>query len=208
MTGSDGKAHVLDAQGEDITARLTGGTLGGAIATRDNTLPGFSAALDTLASQFATAMNAAQAAGFDGNGAAGSPMFTLPPGGSGAAAGIGMALGNGAGVAVSSDGSTGSSGNLQNLLAVQTNALPSGATPTDAYATLVGTVGSAGSQVNAELTAVTASRQQLQTQRDSTSGVSIDEETTNLIRYQQAYTAAAKVISTIDSLFSVLNNIT
>ena len=41
----------------------------------------------------------------------------------------------------------------------------------------------------------------LNAQQTSVSGVSVDEESANLIRYQQAYEAAAKVVSTISSLF-------
>lgn len=206
-TGADGVAHVLNAEGDDITSQLTGGTLGGAITTRDQTLPGLSQQLNTLASQFATAMNAAQAQGYDVNGNAGGPMFDLPADPTESAGGISVALTSGSDIAVSSDGSADSSGNVQNLLAVQTNDLGTGATPTDAYANLVQDIGNAGSEVNSNLTATSASLQQLQTQQDSESGVSIDEETTNLIRYQQAYTAAAKVVSTINDLYTVLNNI-
>jgi flagellar hook-associated protein 1 FlgK len=203
---SDGTAQVLDAQGNDITSTLTGGTLGGAIAVRDNTLPALSSQLDALATQLATAVNSAQASGVDLNGIAGGAIFSLPSTGS-AAAGISMALADGSGIAVSSDGSTGSSGNLAALLSVQSTALPSGATPTDAYASLVANIGSTGEQANNELTATTASLQQLTSQQQSESGVSIDEETSNLTRYQQAYSAAARVISTVNDLYTTLMNI-
>lgn len=43
-------------------------------------------------------------------------------------------------------------------------------------------------------------------QRDSVSGVSIDEEMTNLIQYQHAYSANAKIISTVDELLDVVVN--
>ena len=39
------------------------------------------------------------------------------------------------------------------------------------------------------------------------SGVNLDEELTQLIIYQQAYSAAARVITTNQQLFDVLNNI-
>ncbi|MHC1682449.1 MAG: flagellar hook-associated protein FlgK [Clostridiaceae bacterium] len=44
------------------------------------------------------------------------------------------------------------------------------------------------------------------TQRDSVSGVSIDEEMGNLIQYQHAYSANAKIISTVDELLDVVVN--
>jgi flagellar hook-associated protein 1 FlgK len=64
-------------------------------------------------------------------------------------------------------------------------------------------VGSLTSDANAESTATTASLLQLNDQLSSVSGVSIDEESANLITYQQAYEAAARVVSTLQSLFSI-----
>ena len=81
-TAPDGSAHVLDSEGNDITNELGGGTIGGAITARDNTIPALSQQLDTLASQFATAMNAAQAAGYDASGNPGVAIFTVPATGS------------------------------------------------------------------------------------------------------------------------------
>ena len=205
-TTPDGTAHVLDGQGNDITDKLSGGTIGGAITARDTTLPALSQQLDTLASQFASAMNNAQAAGYDLNGNPGVAMFTVPATGS-EAAGITVALTTGSQIAASSDGLAGSSGNIKALLAVQSTNLPSGANPTDSYASLVGNVGFAGSQVSSALAATTSSVQQLTSQKDSESGVSIDEETANLIRYQQAYSASARVISTINDIYTILMNL-
>jgi flagellar hook-associated protein 1 FlgK len=64
-------------------------------------------------------------------------------------------------------------------------------------------VGSLTSNANAESTATTASLLQLNDQLSAVSGVSIDEESANLITYQQAYEAAARVVSTIQELFTV-----
>jgi flagellar hook-associated protein 1 FlgK len=202
-TGSDGMTHVLDRNGADITSSLTGGDLGGSIQTRDQTISGLLKQLDTLANQFGTAMNAAQASGYDQNGNAGQNLFTVSSTVAGSAASIKMAVTDPALIAASSDGSSGSNGNLTNLSAVQTSALASGQTPGDAYASLVYQVGSLTSNANAESTATTSSLLQLNDQLSSATGVSIDEESANLITYQQAYEAAARVVSTIQSLFSV-----
>jgi flagellar hook-associated protein 1 FlgK len=159
-------------------------------------------------------MNAAQAMGKDQNGNTGGNFYTLPatPAATvppavdpypGAAADIKMAITDPTLIAASSDGTAGSNGNLANLSAVQTTALPAGETPGDAYASLVYQVGSLTSSANAESTATTASLAQLNTQLSSVSGVSIDEESANLITYQQAYEAAARVVSTIQELFTV-----
>ena len=48
---------------------------------------------------------------------------------------------------------------------------------------------------------------QYENQRDSYSTVSLDEEATNLIRYQEMYNAAAKIMSTFSELYDTLVNI-
>jgi flagellar hook-associated protein 1 FlgK len=44
-------------------------------------------------------------------------------------------------------------------------------------------------------------------QRDAVSGVSLDEEMTNLIKFQKAFEASAHLISTIDEMLSTVVNI-
>jgi flagellar hook-associated protein 1 len=46
----------------------------------------------------------------------------------------------------------------------------------------------------------------LDTQRQQTSGVSLDEETVNLMMYQKAYQAAARVITVMDGMLDTLIN--
>jgi flagellar hook-associated protein 1 FlgK len=48
---------------------------------------------------------------------------------------------------------------------------------------------------------------QLNTQRESISGVSLDEEMINLIKFQQAYAASARMITVIEEMFDVLQRI-
>jgi len=201
-TGSGGMQEVTQ-NGQDITSSLTGGSLGGTLQVRDSELPTLQTKLDNLASQFSSALNTANQAGFDSTGSAGQAFFSTA-GNIGAAASIRVALTSPSQIAASSDGTVGSSGNLSNLLAVQNTELPSGMTPLDAYSDIVYTVGSASSQAQSNNTATNAALSQLQTQQSSISGVSIDEETTNMMQYQQTYQAAAKVVSTVDSLYSIL----
>jgi flagellar hook-associated protein 1 FlgK len=47
---------------------------------------------------------------------------------------------------------------------------------------------------------------QLTTRVQEVSGVSIDEEATNMIQYQHAYQAAARVITTMDEMLNTLIN--
>lgn len=196
--GPSGMTDV-SSQGQDITSSLQGGQLGGDLQVRDTVIPGLLSQIDTLASQFATSINAAQATGYDLNGNAGQPIFS-DTAGAGAASNLTVTMTDPNLIAASSDGTQGSNGNVANLLAVQTQALPSGETPVNAYANLVSQTGNLTSQAYAELTASTASLNQLNDQLGAVSGVNLDEETTNLLNYQRAYEAAARVITTVDEL--------
>jgi flagellar hook-associated protein 1 FlgK len=205
-TGSDGFQQVIDSNGNNITSSIQGGTLGGAIQVRDQTIPGLLSQLNTLASQFAAAFNSAQAEGTDSNGKTGAAFFTVPSNSNDAAAGIGVAITDPSQIAISSDGSAGSSGNVSNLTAALTANLPSGQTAAGAYASLVFQVGNAASNASSQSTAIGDNLTQLTTQQGSVSAVSIDEETTNLERYQTAYEAASRIISTIQVLNNALLN--
>jgi len=203
VTGSDGMAHIFDSAGNDITDSIQGGELGGTIQVRDTDISGMLQQLDTLASQLASAFNNAQASGYDQNGNAGANFFSIPSGTAGSAGAISMAISDPALIAASSDGSSGSNGNLANLSAIQNNPLPSGQTPTDSYASLVYQVGSLTANANSQSTATAASMAQLTDQWNSVSGVSVDEEASNLVQFQQSYEAAARVITTVQALFQV-----
>jgi flagellar hook-associated protein 1 len=195
-----GVQHIIDAQSNDITSQISSGKLAGVLQVRDQQIPSVLANLDTLASAISTAINSAQQTGFDLNGAAGGNLFTLPPAGPGAAAGMGVAITDPSLIAASSDGSPGSNGNLANLLSVQDQPVAGGKTPTNYYASLVFQVGSAVANTSAESDASTQILQQLQDQRSAVSGVSLDEEAANMIRYQGAYDAAARVVSAINDM--------
>jgi flagellar hook-associated protein 1 len=200
-TGSNGFQQVIDTSGNNITSAIQGGQLGGAIEIRDQVIPNYLNQLNTLATQFGDAFNAAQAEGSDSNGNTGGNFFDVPS--TDAAAGISVAITDPSQIAISSDGTAGSNGNVANLSAAVNDALPSGQTAAQTYASLVYQVGDATSNASAQSSAIGQTLEQLTDQQSSVSGVSIDEETTNLIRYQTAYEAAARIVSTVQALSTV-----
>ena len=109
-------------------------------------------------------------------------------------------ISNPAELAASSDGSPGSNGNLVQLLAVQNQPITGGQSPTDFYAGMVFRVGSKVANASAVRDASDLILRQLEDQRSSISGVSMDEEAANLIRYERAYQAAARVISAVNEI--------
>ena len=199
--------HEIYSQGTNITAALSSGQLGGTLQARDQEIPAIQTQLDTLASGLANAVNGVQAAGFDLNGVAGTNLFTAPPAsGTGAAASLSVAITDPALIAASSDGTAGSNGNAEAMYAVSTQPVIGGQTPTDYYSGVVFNVGNETSNASAEQTASSQVLQQLNDQRSSISGVSLDEEAANMVQYQNAYAASAQVVTAInDMMYAVIN---
>lgn len=199
-----GVQHIF-AQGVDITGKLTSGSLAGVLQVRDQKIPGLLSGLDSLAAGLANALNTANRSGSDLNGNAGGNLFVPPPvSGQGAAASLAVQITNPSLIAASSDGSPGSNGNVAVLLAVHDQAVVGGQTPTDFYANLIFGVGSDVSNGSAQLDASQLILNQLQNQRGSISGVSLDEEAANMVNYQRAYDAAARMVDTVNQMLETL----
>lgn len=105
----------------------------------------------------------------------------------------------------------GSNVNMANMASLFTKKLmfaDGGGSPSETimggYSTMASNVGMyvRGSEI--QLMAQENVHQQIMTQRESISGVSLDEEAANLVRFQQAYEAAAQIISTSQSMFQTL----
>jgi len=72
------------------------------------------------------------------------------------------------------------------------------------YSQLIAQVGTAGSQANTALTAQQSILDQATASQQSLSGVNMDEEAANLLRFQQSYAASAQVINTANTIFNSL----
>lgn len=70
----------------------------------------------------------------------------------------------------------------------------------DTYQGIINTVGNQTAAATTQAKASQAVQDTLQSQRDSLSGVSLDEEMVNLMKQQTAYQGAARLISTVDQL--------
>lgn len=75
------------------------------------------------------------------------------------------------------------------------------------YAQMVNFVGNKAREAQISNSAADAAVQQATNQQQSVSGVNLDEEAANLLRYQQAYQAAGKVVQMASTLFDTLLNI-
>jgi flagellar hook-associated protein 1 FlgK len=86
----------------------------------------------------------------------------------------------------------------------QANGSLNGQTFVEYYSSVVGGFGQALSGANTQVSNHETVSSALLKQRDSISGVSIDEEMTNLITYQKAYQASAKIVTTVDEMLDTI----
>jgi flagellar hook-associated protein 1 FlgK len=76
----------------------------------------------------------------------------------------------------------------------------------DYFADAAGRIGSLGERAKTALETENLIMKQLRDMRDSVSGVNIDEELSNMIKYQHGYAAAARFITTVNSMLDTLIN--
>ena len=164
-------------------------------------------ALDTLAYSIGSAVNAQNAAGLDAGGNPGGNLFILPATASGAAATIALATTDPKAIAAAAtgEGSSGST-NAGALASLATSSIINGQSASAYFASFLAQVGSAAASAANNSTVQQTSLTQLTTQQSTLSGVSLDDEASNLTEYQRSYEAAAKVFSIVDELMaSALN---
>lgn len=95
---------------------------------------------------------------------------------------------------------------LQNLDTMQLNSSGSGAGVSfhEAYANIVSDIGQKSANADVAVQAAEALKLQSKDWFDSVSGVSLDEEAANLVRFQQSYAAAARLLNTAQEMFDTI----
>ena len=224
-TGNPPPAKV-PATDTNVTATIGGannstGQIGGLLYVRDTAMPGYLAKVDELAYNLAQQINSVHAAGWNLNNATGVNFFnpvtpTIPPAPAATIAGYSKNLA----VAITSTNdisaadvnpAIGGTGNNKNALLLKdladTPVAFSGGvleSTSSYYNSLVSSVGvdvQSATNLDAQNTGFV---KQLGTLRDSNSGVSLDEELINLMKYQKAFEGAAKVINTATQMLDTL----
>jgi flagellar hook-associated protein 1 FlgK len=198
---------MLQANSASGTAlNITGGSIEGSITARDGALSDLQTGLNTLASQLITNVNSIYSTGYDANGDTGQDLFTGTDASdiavnSSLVADPSLFQYSGS----STPGSTDSSTVLAlSELATQNISGLSNQTFSDNYDDTVTNLGSAISSVNNQLSTSQSVGAMLTNQRDSTAGVSLDDQMTNLIQYQKAYEASAELVTTVNEMLETL----
>jgi flagellar hook-associated protein 1 FlgK len=204
-------ASIIDFDGTNfttgtppVTLGLQSGSLQGQLSVRDGAIQQLRDDIQATASQLAIAVNQA----YNPTGLTGD-FFQIPP-----SNGI-IALDPTLNFNTLKTTDTGDAGGNELALAVAQLATKQFSTSggdvidgtiTGYFAKTVSGFGESLASASARVDDETILQQAVKTQRDSVSGVSQDEELTDLMKYQRAFQANSKVINIIDSLLDVVVN--
>lgn len=195
--GSGAVSFAVQMGGNYSVLTPSGGALGGIVDgaqriadTRDQ--------LNTLATNFVNGVNSVQAQGVDLNNAAGQPMFSVGA----APTDVSLALTDPNGIAAAATG--GGTRDNSNILALGTLRTTGGFE--SKVTTLVTANAAALQNRNTVAAAQSAIHDGAVTARDAVSGVDLDTEAVDLLRFQQAYSASSRVIQAArDTFQSILD---
>ena len=196
-------AFKMDANGS-----FSGGRIQGLLEAKNEIIPAYQEKLNQLAQGLKDRVNAQHKAGVDMNGGAGLDFFT----GTGAAdLAVNDALKGDPNKIAASQSATGP-GDGSNALAMAQlkDALAIGTPPTasfrDFYGSIITELGLATQESSRAADVYDGVLEQQQMRRDAVSGVSLDEELMQLVRYQAAYDAASRLVSVMDEMLDTLIN--
>ena len=210
VTNASGHQDVAwvdrDGNNVDITNDISGGKLKGWLEVRDVAIEDYKTRLDNVASSIIAEVNNLHGLGFDLNGIAGGAFFT---GTSASDIAVDTNIVNNVNlIAASGTGAPGDNSNAIAIANLQNSLLMSGGTASydDFYNSLISDVGIAVQSAQTNYDHQTAMVSNLDNYRESISGVSLDEEMVNLVKFQHAYDAAAKLITTVDEMMNTVMN--
>lgn len=221
---SQNLSSTRDLTISDITTGVLNGRLGGLANMRDVIIPALNSDLDQLASTFITNVNTRHAAGFDLLGETGVNFF------SGTSADtMGVVISDPDAVAASSllapapdpqnpaiilPGLPGNNQVMRDIAVLQNTLVinpvdPDGvgaptATLQEFYNSIIAELGAGAQSAQDTLSAENVVQDELVSLKDSTSGVSLDNELINVTKYQRAFEAAARLVNVADEMLVTL----
>jgi len=204
LSVTDGQVSLAGKPSDVLNDRITGGKIGALIEMGETTVQGYLDRLDQLADNIVTTVNTQHQAGLDGYGIAGGVFFAATTGARNMQ--VSAAIRQDPLLIAAADLSGNNGENARLIGAIKDSLSMNGGTTTfnDYYALLVGQVGYDVKAVESSIERTKAVTNQLTTQREELSGVSLDEEIMNLMKYQFGYNAAGKLVSMADELMDTL----
>ncbi len=183
---------VWALDGTDVSV---GGEAAGLLGVVNDVVPDLRAQLDAMSSTLLGEVNALHTSGFDGNGDPGLDFFVTGP--DGVAVNPLIAADPDRVAAASTPGT------LDGSVALQIAGLRGAG---DAYREIVVRLGVASQTAQRRLGLQNAVVEQVRAEQEAANGVNLDEELSDLVRFQRAFEASSRFISSVDELLNTLVN--
>jgi flagellar hook-associated protein 1 FlgK len=199
-----GAGGHVDVQWADGTAvNITNGELAGLLEMRDTAIPDYLAQLDAIAAGLIARVNELHEAGYGLDNSTGVSFLTGASAADIALDGAIVADVRAIAAATALD-APGDGGNALAIAQVRDEILVASQTLNQAFRSLLSQVGSKARDAQERAESLDFARQQVAEQQQSLYGVSLDEEMTNMLQFQHAYNAAARVLTALDEMLVTL----
>jgi flagellar hook-associated protein 1 FlgK len=201
--------YRMGAAGWEITwddgtpVQVRNGEIASLFQVRDTVLPDFRGQLDAIASSLTTTVNALHNTGFTMDGNAAGDFFD---GNSAGSITLNATIAGDAGAiaATRTAGAVGDGALARDLAKVVDQPLIGNSTLGQAAASMLGQIGHAVRGAQTSSAAANALQTQITNQIMATSGVNLDEEMMNILLFQRAYDASARVLTVADEMLRTI----
>lgn len=204
----DGQSEIYSSR-TDQKIEVNSGSVAALYEFRDENIEKYIKKIDSMAEAFTSAFNEQHQEGFYFNGDTGEEFF-ISENEEHAALGITINSDIADDLYKIAAGTEAAAGNGENAAALSNKissdqlSILDDTSIDDYYETIISSIGVEGQEAESMLSNQEDLLTQLEEQKESVSGVSLDEEMTNIIKYQQAYSAASKIITTTDEMLDAL----
>ncbi|MGQ9763853.1 MAG: flagellar hook-associated protein FlgK [Armatimonadota bacterium] len=200
---TEGGQYVVQWASDGQNVQINDGELNGILWLRDEAIPSYLSQLDVFASTLVEQVNAIHMTGKTLTGSDGQYFFKSGT----TAANISLdssIVDHPELIAASRTGAVGNNEVALAIAVLEDQPVRDGMTLNQLFRALVSDIGGSASISYRQANAHQLTLDQFTAQQQSVSGVSLDEEMTNMIKFQQAYNAAARLITVMDEMLGVL----
>jgi flagellar hook-associated protein 1 len=205
--GLSNNISITNKPNESLNSSLTNGKLGAFLALQNTVVPKYVKYINDFTTALSSRVNELHTNGFDTYKNIGVDFFTIADANNASGTiGVNSIITADPNKIASSETVTGDGVVASGIAAVQNELLMDNGTATlnTHLATMVGEIGSQTENAKKNDDYQTIIMNQLNNQRESVSGVSIDEEMILLIKYQTGYTAAGKLVTAAQDMLDTL----
>lgn len=214
LSGDYFKKLSVDTSGTMLNLKFNDGTsfnpsqgeLGSLIDLVNNKIPDYQDKINTLSIDFMNKFNTIHSSGYGLNGTTGKKFFE----GTGAKnMAISDDINNVSNIACSKDGTPGNNEVILDLCNLNSQNIINGgkSSPLDFFDSIVSNLSQETNHCKTEQSNCSVISDSIETKRKSYNGVSLNEETVNMMSYQNAYSTSAKLLQSINSMYDSLLSI-